>query len=32
MGAQELFTDPAGFAKIDPEYFNFVLANLKGVL
>lgn len=32
MGVQELFTNPAKFRKEDPEYFNFVLANLKGTL
>lgn len=32
MGVQELFTNPAKFRKEDPEYFNFVIANLKGTL
>lgn len=32
MGAQRLFTDPKGFAKEDREYFDFVIANLRGEL
>ena len=30
MGMQKLFTDPKGFAKEDREYFNFVIANMRG--
>lgn len=30
MGVQRLYTDPIGFAKEDREYFNFVIANLRG--
>lgn len=32
MGIQELFTNPIEFAKKDREYFNFVIANLRGEL
>lgn len=30
MGVQELFTNPKEFAKNDREYFDFVVANLRG--
>lgn len=30
MGVQELFTNPLEFAKKDREYFDFVIANLRG--
>lgn len=32
MGVQRLFEDPKGFAKEDREYFDFVIANLRGEL
>lgn len=32
MGMERLFTDPVGFEKEDPEYFNFVIANMRGEL
>lgn len=32
MGVQFLYTDPAGFAKNDPEYFAFVVGVLNGEL
>lgn len=32
MGMEKLFTDPVRFARTDPEYFNFVIANMRGLL
>lgn len=32
MGVQELYSDPVNFAKKDPEYFNFIVGLLRGVL
>lgn len=32
MGVEQLYKDPVGFAKSDREYFDFVIANLKGRL
>lgn len=32
MGVQRLFTEPAKFAKEDREYFDFVVANMRGEL
>lgn len=32
MGMQELFTNPIGFAQNDREYFDFVIANIRGIL
>jgi hypothetical protein len=32
MGMERLFTDPVNFAKDDKEYFNFVIANMRGLL
>ena len=32
MGVEELYKDPVAFAKNDREYFDFVIANLKGRL
>lgn len=30
MGMQRLFTEPKKFAEQDREYFNFVIASIKG--
>lgn len=32
MGVEKLFTNPKEFAKLDREYFDFVIANLRGEL
>jgi len=32
MGLQKVFEDPLRFAKLDPEYFKFVLGQLDGSL
>lgn len=32
MGLEKLYTDPAGFAKADPEYSSFILGILDGTL
>lgn len=32
MGVEQLYTDPAGFAKRDPEYFRFIVGVLTGEL
>lgn len=32
MGVQKLFTDPINFIESDREYFDFVIANLRGTL
>ncbi len=32
MGVQKIYEDPIGFAEKDPEYFNFIVGVLRGVL